>query len=493
MGIWSVIIWSQTGCRPRATNCRDQTGILYRGRTENQRGRIHHAAVCQLLVICGSEVSHFSQCAERCAAVQCAERVIHPNWILRFLRLKKQKARRRNMMKVLACWPPCHTAGAPTMVARRTSRGSDTHAVDADANGKSNGALSVAERRVAKQRERREKKRVEKNAVGAIAHAKRGGVVNGTATKRPSKGLRCSSVMTVGIDDDEVGHEASNDDGYVGMFLDEGDDDGSDDDGSSDDGDEKKNKISQKATRTTLTMDFGVNTAAANERDTPQEYVGMFLDQSDDEDAVSSDDTDESDDDDENNITLENQTLETVPKIGSFGNYGRSDGRMSLEDDEWATSLRTWQALSPYLKKFHKTKVWMPFYYDGEAGERLKKTGFEKVVHKREDFFKRVNDSGFTKQVSCVIDNPPYTGKGIKEKVLTALVTNSIAFCLLLPIGVLHGASIRKILDQKQTQVLIPRRCFVSKKGKPEIPFKHLVWLCHGLGLERDLELMPDE
>ena len=64
---------------------------------------------------------------------------------------------------------------------------------------------------------------------------------------------------------------------------------------------------------------------------------------------------------------------------------------------------------------------------------------------------------------------------------------------LLLPIGVLHGASIRRILDAKKTQALVPRRCFVFKKGKKEVPFKHLVWLCHGLNLPRDLELMPDD
>ena len=166
---------------------------------------------------------------------------------------------------------------------------------------------------------------------------------------------------------------------------------------------------------------------------------------------------------------------------------------MSLEDDEWATSERTWKALSPYLSKFHAKKVWMPFFYDGEAGTRLANAGFERVVHVREDFFKRVRDGGFTRSVDVVIDNPPYTGKNMKERVLRALVDARVPFCLLLPIGVLHGASIRRILDGKKTQALIPRRCFVSKKGKKEVPFKHLVWLCHGLNLPRDLELMPDD
>ena len=119
-------------------------------------------------------------------------------------------------------------------------------------------------------------------------------------------------------------------------------------------------------------------------------------------------------------------------------------------------------ALSPYLSKFHDKKVWMPFYYDGEAGKRLKATGFRRVVHKREDFFKRVNDRVFVNSVDVVVDNPPYTGKGMKERVLKALVEADVPFCLLLPLGVLHGAMVRETLDRRHVQCLIPRRCWVS-------------------------------
>jgi hypothetical protein len=239
--------------------------------------------------------------------------------------------------------------------------------------------------------------------------------------------------------------------------------------------------------------------------DEPYEYVGMFLDDGgdteDDEDDGTSEEANvvspkkpfRSRDDDAETTPPADAPPPRAARRGSFGNYGRSDGRMSLEDDEWATSERTWKALSPYLSKFHAKKVWMPFFYDGEAGTRLANAGFERVVHKREDFFKRVRDGGFTRSVDVVIDNPPYTGKNMKERVLRALVDARLPFCLLLPIGVLHGASIRRILDGKKTQALIPRRCFVSKKGKKEVPFKHLVWLCHGLNLPRDLELMPDD
>jgi hypothetical protein len=155
---------------------------------------------------------------------------------------------------------------------------------------------------------------------------------------------------------------------------------------------------------------------------------------------------------------------DAVERTGAYGSYGRSDGRMSVEDDEWATAPR----------------------------KRLEDAGFCRVVHKREDFFKRINDRVFVKSVAAVVDNPPYTGKGMKEKVLRALVDADVPFCLLLPLGVLHTATVREILDVDEVQALIPRRCWVSKRGQKEVPFKYLVWLCYKMNLPRDLVLMPD-
>ena len=331
------------------------------------------------------------------------------------------------------------------MVARHERRG--VSADDVGTAKPKSGALSVAERRAAKQRDRREKKRVEKHAIAAGAPADGGrdddggGRAAGTTTSDPADGP------------DLMPDEPYE---YVGMFLDDGGDTDDDEDAGRSDDEEDDGD----ATRFLVTSRRDVETSSRKR---------------DDSDVT-------------NDVVSP-----TVRRAGSFGNYGRSDGRMSLEDDEWATSARTWRALSPYLSKYHKKKVWMPFYYDGEAGARLKSAGFARVVHRREDFFERVRDSGFMRSVDVVIDNPPYTGKGMKEKVLRALVEADVAFCLLLPIGVLHGASIRRILDAKKTQALVPRRCFVFKKGKKEVPFKHLVWLCHGLNLPRDLELMPDD
>ena len=171
---------------------------------------------------------------------------------------------------------------------------------------------------------------------------------------------------------------------------------------------------------------------------------------------------------------------------------------MSVEDDEWATAPRTWAALAPYLlPKFRDKKVWMPFYYDGGAGERLRATGFRKVVHEKRDFFKRASTTAVfararARASTSSSTTAPYTGKGMKERVLRALVDADVPFCLLLPLGVLHGAFVREALEVGKVQALVPRRCWVSKKGEREVPFKYLVWLCYGLELERDLVLMPD-
>jgi hypothetical protein len=72
---------------------------------------------------------------------------------------------------------------------------------------------------------------------------------------------------------------------------------------------------------------------------------------------------------------------DAVERTGAYGSYGRSDGRMSVEDDEWATAPRTWAALAPYLSHYHDRKIWAPFYYDGAAGKRLEDAGFKRVVH----------------------------------------------------------------------------------------------------------------
>ena len=178
-----------------------------------------------------------------------------------------------------------------------------------------------------------------------------------------------------------------------------------------------------------------------------------------------------------------------VARAGAFGRYGAADGAMSRADDEWATSERTWASLFGVLERngYAKKKLWAPFVYDGDAGRRMRSAGFERVVHRRADFFERVRDGVFVRSLDAVVDNPPYTGKGMKERILKALRDAEVPFCLLLPLGVLHAAFVRDILEETHVQVIVPRKCYVFKKGGTEVPFKFLCWLCYKMELKRDL------
>ena len=194
--------------------------------------------------------------------------------------------------------------------------------------------------------------------------------------------------------------------------------------------------------------------------------------------------------------------IERVARTGAYGSYGannnKNNERFSIEDDEWATSQRAWNSLAAHLEKFKSKKVWAPFYYDGLVKKRLKLAGFVgKITHEKRDFFNRINDAKFIENVDVVIDNPPYTGKGIKEKILAALLEKDLPFCLLLPLGVLHAKFLRDLTSagerRKKVQAIVPRRVFVHKERGEELPFKYLVWLCYGLELERDLVLMDED
>ena len=180
---------------------------------------------------------------------------------------------------------------------------------------------------------------------------------------------------------------------------------------------------------------------------------------------------------------------DVVARAGAFGRYGAADGAMSRADDEWATSERAWASLFGVLERngYAKKKLWAPFVYDGEAGRRMRRAGFERVVHRRADFFERVRDAVFVRSLDAVVDNPPYTGKGMKERILRALRDAEVPFCLLLPLGVLHAAFVREILEEEHVQVIVPRKCYVFKKGGTEVPFKFLCWLCYKMELKRDL------
>ena len=185
----------------------------------------------------------------------------------------------------------------------------------------------------------------------------------------------------------------------------------------------------------------------------------------------------------------ETEDIEFVERTGAYGSYGANNDRFSIEDDEWATSQRAWNALAKHLEKFKGKKIWAPFYYDGKVKTRLKQAGFRgKVTHEKRDFFKLMNDSKFLANVDAIIDNPPYTGKGMKEKILTKLIAKDVPFCLLFPLGVLHSKFLRDLTAAKARRKDEKKNKQQGKKEKEKERIK-----ARGISLRRSKEVLCRE
>eukprot|EP00466_Bigelowiella_natans_P006384 jgi/Bigna1/38737/e_gw1.28.168.1 len=160
---------------------------------------------------------------------------------------------------------------------------------------------------------------------------------------------------------------------------------------------------------------------------------------------------------------------------------------MSVINDEWQTTIDSWRDIAHLFGDYKSRRVWMPFYYDGECAKHLRKLGFKKVYHKRQDFFQKVNDPDFMQSIELIWDNPPYTGAVLKERILRSLVASGKKFVLLLPSSILHSKLLQDIADLGKVQCVIPRKVYVRKTGADAVPFKYLVWLCYGTSLPRDI------
>lgn len=187
----------------------------------------------------------------------------------------------------------------------------------------------------------------------------------------------------------------------------------------------------------------------------------------------------------------------TIPgvRVSSSGRLsgGSSGGGMAIENDEWQTTRRSWEAVAAHFCAWKAKRIWMPFYYDGKCAEHLRSLGFAHVIHERADFFERVRDAKFMATVDLIWDNPPYTNQETKERVLRALAACGKPFAMLLPISVLHVAFVREIVPMDTAQAIIPRRVHVRKREGPELPFKYLCWFCVGARLGRDLLFVDDD
>ena len=121
--------------------------------------------------------------------------------------------------------------------------------------------------------------------------------------------------------------------------------------------------------------------------------------------------------------------------------------------DEYTTPVSAWKTIQHLIPKH--SKVWMPFYCNGECGKVMKSLGFH-VHHKpNEDFFDTTpRMTRHSKWV--VVDNPPFS---ITKDVLERLVKMDMPFILIMPTGRLSNKYFREIFEGKERpQIAIPRK-----------------------------------
>tara|TARA_R110002012_G_scaffold96818_3_gene233101 strand:+ start:1200 stop:1694 length:495 start_codon:yes stop_codon:yes gene_type:complete len=145
-------------------------------------------------------------------------------------------------------------------------------------------------------------------------------------------------------------------------------------------------------------------------------------------------------------------------------------GRIKMsKQDNYNTPLQGWIDILQYID--HDAPLWIPFYNDGTALERITSLGFNDVYHEDKDFFS-YDLSGY-----YIIDNPPYS---IKEKCIAKPFKNKDKFAYLLPLDTLERRYLEKF--REGLQVVIPHKRYVYY-GKKGCPFKSC-WFCWNMSEE---------
>ena len=135
-------------------------------------------------------------------------------------------------------------------------------------------------------------------------------------------------------------------------------------------------------------------------------------------------------------------------------------------NDDYTTPIDAWETILNFIPKTEK--LWLPFYYNGEAEYKVHNLGYE-IEHYQLDFFE------YDLPDHLVIDNPPYS---IKKQVISHLKKRNKPFALLLP---LHTLERNYIHGDKELQVLIKKGKFnFFSKSKCSPPYK-ACWFCWGL------------
>jgi len=145
--------------------------------------------------------------------------------------------------------------------------------------------------------------------------------------------------------------------------------------------------------------------------------------------------------------------------------------------DDYMTPRSAWENIKDYIPK--DKVIWEPFYGDGKSGDYLNDLGFN-VIHNEEDFYE--NNRG-----DIVVSNPPFSDK---KKIILRLIELDKPFILIIPQNAINNNYIKDLLQDKQFQILIPRRRIQFIKNGNETQNKcnfDCFYYCYKMNFKKDI------
>lgn len=163
------------------------------------------------------------------------------------------------------------------------------------------------------------------------------------------------------------------------------------------------------------------------------------------------------------------------------------------EDNEWYTRE---EDIINFLNisKLNKIKtIWCPFDNNNSNFVRvLKEQGFNIInshISEGKDFYNYLPD----KKIDLILSNPPFRGK---QKTLERIKELNIPFALIYGIQCFNSGGFVKELknfDNLQMIFLTKRikffKDYENQNVKLPNPTFHSMWICNGLGLEKDITI----
>ena len=179
------------------------------------------------------------------------------------------------------------------------------------------------------------------------------------------------------------------------------------------------------------------------------------------------------------------------------GTYFKKIKGQSKKDksDDYSTPQSAWDDILRFLESEGITKdkiIYEPFYLDGGSGDYIRQKGY-KVLHEREDFYEKGKEAKY----DYILTNPAFSDcKGLFE----FLDEIDKPFVMLLPTLKLHTQYMARFFEDRNTQLVIPRRRIHFMKYVDGVPVPgwkkgtsfDCVWICHNMGFRKDINYSKD-